>query len=365
MPQHTRVDLVRCTLAALLLASSIGLGLAARAQDAPLPTPPPPAALEAERDSVSADSAATMLMDLLQRLRDEQAEDDDSLRMTGDGWVVAVSEEFGYQIEFPEAPITQSTAPNVEMKLYEPDPTDGYVALAARIDPDAAETFTQAQMMDNAVQGMMASLEGTIVRDEKTIVQGYPARVVVVDAANGERFGYQYVIAEDILYAVGKSVAAGDVDTFETGRFFQGFRIDASLTYPRLARLMDEAGIVYDRDENGFNVVFELDDDRVQGVYVSNEEFIANGTTITALFGMIYRGPKPPSAEIAQRLLLENGRFDTGSFRVYSNEDGTYTLAFVTYLPLDAEASVLDELLLFTAQRADAIERVLLNQDKW
>ncbi|MEL7171101.1 MAG: hypothetical protein AAGN64_17285, partial [Bacteroidota bacterium] len=183
MSQRFRLVAARCALVVVLLGPTVAS--VAHAQDVP-----PPPAVAADPDSVSADSAAAALTDLLQRLRDQQAEEDDSLQMTGDGWIVVVSEEYGYRIEFPAPPITQSTAPNVELKLYEPSEDDGYVALAVRVDPDLAESFTQAQVIDNAVQRTVSALDGTLVRDEKTIIQGYPARVVVIQSTSGQRIGY-------------------------------------------------------------------------------------------------------------------------------------------------------------------------------
>jgi hypothetical protein len=133
----------------------------------------------------------------------------------------------------------------------------------------------------------------------------------------------------------------------------------------RVEKALTEAGIAYEIDEEGdFVVGFGLEGERLQSVFVVSETDTVEMLEIRQVWSMAFLSKRPLSADLANRLLRENGELVVGRWQIVL--DGSdHLVLFAAQIPADSGGSSLAHVLEVVANVADDLEEELTKADEF
>jgi len=135
---------------------------------------------------------------------------------------------------------------------------------------------------------------------------------------------------------------------------------------PRVRKVLNEAGLKFTEDKDGdFRLTFHFqEDNRTQGCIVASKTYELGIFEIREIWATAWRGKEPPSAEVANRLLLDNARGKLGAWELLSN-DREYRLVFVLKVSADCSAAELKTALRTVSMVSDEMEKELTHADEF
>jgi len=120
---------------------------------------------------------------------------------------------------------------DVELHIYNSESSRGACIVGHSDYPPA--TFvgrTSEQILEDARDGALKSVNGTLEKQKKTIVQGYPALSIYGSLTSGTRqiyFRFDYVLVQPRAYQIGHiAYARADIDGPDVQNFFKSFRVE-------------------------------------------------------------------------------------------------------------------------------------------
>ena len=127
----------------------------------------------------------------------------------------------------------------------------------------------------------------------------------------------------------------------------------------RIKKLLEARRIEYQVTRGGhFQVNFSLKNGRTQLA------FISSATYRCEIASPAYRSALPLSAEVANRLLLENYDTKLGAWVIEKEPEGCCAL-FVTKIPADSDDATFISALRLTLETADAMKKELTGKDEF
>lgn len=131
----------------------------------------------------------------------------------------------------------------------------------------------------------------------------------------------------------------------------------------RIAVLLDELDVRYDVDDDGdFQVVYQLDDERSQTVFISSATHTIADLEIRKIYSIGYMSENPLEQKIANLLLAINHSSKLGAWQVMSS-DGAYYAAYNAQIAANTDAQTLTTVLKAVVESADSIEDYLTGKD--
>jgi len=134
---------------------------------------------------------------------------------------------------------------------------------------------------------------------------------------------------------------------------------------PRLRKALDESQLKYaETPEGDFKLLFNLEDDRTQLVFVESNTETMGIIEVREVWSIGWKGNEAPSAEVANKLLLDNHRKKIGAWELVKADD-TYYAVFNVKVSADCGAEALKSIIVGVAQTADEMEKELLESDEY
>jgi hypothetical protein len=135
----------------------------------------------------------------------------------------------------------------------------------------------------------------------------------------------------------------------------------------RVKTQLDKLGINYSITEHGdFKVIFEMDNDRTQMVFIESNTNKYEGMEIREVKSIA--AIKNRKSEYTQPLLLSllelNQTYKLGAWQIHGGEE-PYILQFAIRLSANATQTVLDDSIRLAAYIADEMEKEITNQDDY
>ncbi len=142
---------------------------------------------------------------------------------------------------------------------------------------------------------------------------------------------------------------------------------EASPADPFVGKALDNLELVYEIDEDGdYKMLFELDGDRSQLVYVFSAVETFGALRIREVWAPVAK-PKNLTASVAKKLLAENQSVKFGAFRVLdsANDEGepAILIAFAAHISADTTGDALMSALEMVYSQADEMEAELTAAD--
>lgn len=132
---------------------------------------------------------------------------------------------------------------------------------------------------------------------------------------------------------------------------------------PRVQRILDSQGLKYEFSGNAFKLLFGLDNNRRQFVFIgsSTEEFATIEIREVWSLAVLQKGAPPP--QLMLYLLADNAAVKFGSWRVIRTEESGTAIAFAAHIAADCDAATLVSVLQLVMQKADKLEAMLSDTD--
>lgn len=135
---------------------------------------------------------------------------------------------------------------------------------------------------------------------------------------------------------------------------------------PRVERNLREIGYKYTVTPLGnVRFSFTLDDGRGHLVFVASKTEKFNSIETRKIWATVMKSKEPLSAELANKLLMENIPQKLGSYELTKVDEGGYKVQFAVRLDADAKASKMKDALRLVLVTADAKEKELTNADEF
>ena len=132
----------------------------------------------------------------------------------------------------------------------------------------------------------------------------------------------------------------------------------------RVEAALKEAGIKYDRDEDGnYEVTFKTTGNRMQTAFIVPRADKFNDSEVRLLFSIAMISRQPLSLDVAN-LLLEQNMEKVSYWTAFKTRDGKTTVANLIYIPADADGEKLNTALSIVTSAADKMEERLTKKDE-
>jgi len=133
----------------------------------------------------------------------------------------------------------------------------------------------------------------------------------------------------------------------------------------RIKKLLEARRIEYQVTRGGhFQVNFSLKNGRTQLAFISSATYRCLNVETREIASPAYRSALPLSAEVANRLLLENYDTKLGAWVIEKEPEGCCAL-FVTKIPADSDDATFISALRLTLETADAMKKELTGKDEF
>jgi hypothetical protein len=133
----------------------------------------------------------------------------------------------------------------------------------------------------------------------------------------------------------------------------------------RVKKLLEARKIEYQVTKAGnFKVDFKLKNGRTQVAFITSATYRCLDVETREIVSPAYRSTSPFSAEIANRLLLDNYEMKLGAWVTEKEPDG-YCALFVTKIPADSDDAAFISALRLTLETADAMKKELTGKDEF
>jgi len=133
---------------------------------------------------------------------------------------------------------------------------------------------------------------------------------------------------------------------------------------PRVAKLLEEAGLPYQVDNGDFRLEYDVDGTRGQRVWIDSETARLDKLEFRAVWSVAARGKGAVPAELANLLLRENARMIVGAWQVNQGKDD-YLVVLSAPVSAAADAATLREVLEVVMYSTDRIEKQLSGKDEF
>lgn len=133
---------------------------------------------------------------------------------------------------------------------------------------------------------------------------------------------------------------------------------------PRVAALLEAAGLPYEIDNGDFRLEYDVDGTRGQMVWIDSETARLDKLEFRAVWSVAARGEGTVPADLAALLLRENARMVVGAWQVNQGKDD-YLVVFSAPVSAAADAATLREVLEVVMYSADRIEKQLSGKDEF
>ena len=133
---------------------------------------------------------------------------------------------------------------------------------------------------------------------------------------------------------------------------------------PRVAKLLEEAGLPYQVDNGDFRLEYDVDGTRGQRVWIDSETAKLDKLEFRAVWSVAARGKGAVPAELANLLLRENARMIVGAWQVNQGKDD-YLVVLSAPVSAAADAATLREVLEVVMYSTDRIEKQLSGKDEF
>lgn len=135
------------------------------------------------------------------------------------------------------------------------------------------------------------------------------------------------------------------------------------LADPRVAVLLERAGLAYDIDDAGdYRVVTQFDDGRSQLVFIQSETLRLSDMELREIWSIGYLADDFLPASVARDLLRENGQLKLGAWQL-DRFAGRETAIFRASIPADTDRETLLLAIKVVSATADAKEQALTGRD--
>ena len=133
-----------------------------------------------------------------------------------------------------------------------------------------------------------------------------------------------------------------------------------------LDTLLKQTGLRYDMMENGnMRLRFTLAGDRTQMVIIKRERNTIGKLQLWEAVSFAWRGGHRPSAQIAHRVLADNGRKKIGAWEIGTEDESEYYLIFNAKIPVQCDPASLKTIISAIALGADQMEAALTDGDRF
>lgn len=134
----------------------------------------------------------------------------------------------------------------------------------------------------------------------------------------------------------------------------------------RVAAALDAAELKYEvTPEGDFKLLYQLDDDRTQILYVNSNTEKLGTIEIREVWSIAMNSEEELDAETAGDLLTESGKVKIGGWRVSVGDDENQIVYFSAQVDADADTQSLAQVILAVVQTADAKEQELTEDDEY
>jgi hypothetical protein len=133
---------------------------------------------------------------------------------------------------------------------------------------------------------------------------------------------------------------------------------------PRVAEVLEEAGLPYQVDNGDFRLEYDVDGTRGQRVWIDSETAKLDKLEFRAVWSVAARGKGAVPAELANLLLRENARMIVGAWQVNQGKDD-YLVVLSAPVSAAADAATLREVLEVVMYSTDRIEKQLSGKDEF
>jgi len=135
---------------------------------------------------------------------------------------------------------------------------------------------------------------------------------------------------------------------------------------PRLRTALDEVSLKYSEILNGaFRLQFTLGKERTQAVFAESRTTTIGIIEVREVWAIGWKGRKAPSAEIANKLLLDNAGKKVGAWELNKQADGGFYATFRVKAAADCDGEALKTIASAVAQTADQMEKEILGTDEF
>ena len=172
--------------------------------------------------------------------------------------------------------------------------------------------------------------------------------------------------AERLAKANAKADARAEKEVAEAEeKAGEGPERNKSKSDARVRKRLDELGVQYSIDKDGnFNTtvrwtVGRLDTPRTKTVYINSSTETCEGIEVREVWAYGYETNGDFNAQVANRLLEENGKKALGAWRKTSFKDGTSVAIFCVTVAANCEKEALMAMRYYVAVTADGIEKKL------
>jgi hypothetical protein len=133
----------------------------------------------------------------------------------------------------------------------------------------------------------------------------------------------------------------------------------------RVKKLLDARNIEYEFTKSGnFKVTFDLKNGRSQMAFISSATYRCLNVETREIASPAYQSATPFTAEVANRLLLNNDEMRLGAWVMQKGPGGYYAL-FVTKIPADSSEETFISALRLTLETADEMKKELTGKDEF
>ena len=133
-----------------------------------------------------------------------------------------------------------------------------------------------------------------------------------------------------------------------------------------LDTLLKQTGLRYDMMENGsMRLRFTLAGDRTQMVIIKKERNTIGRLQLWEAVSFAWKGGHRPSAQIAHRVLADNGRKKIGAWEIGTEDEREYYLIFNAKIPVQCDPASLKTIISAIALGADQMEADITDGDRF